>query len=99
MLESGRSVGETKRHDGERWTKCSVNKWKFVYTIKGRINDGPGSTTSAESQSWNGVVLVNGRDLASMCVLCPRLEEQVSLNFRRTELRSEDGLDCGVSYD
>ena len=25
MLESGRSVGETKRHDGG---KCSVNEWK-----------------------------------------------------------------------
>src|ERR1700678_2183217 len=31
---------------------------------------------------------LNGRDLASTCVLRPRLEELVSLNFRGTELRS-----------
>src|ERR1700678_1567160 len=31
----------------------------------------------------------NGRDLASTCVLHPRLEELVSLNFRGTEVQSK----------
>src|ERR1700678_3859210 len=53
-----------------------------------------GTTTLSGSWSWSRNSrsccsrASNGRDLASTCVLRPRLEELVSLNFRGTELRS-----------
>src|SRR5271168_3076640 len=53
-----------------------------------------GTTTLSGSRSWSRNSrsccsrASNGRDLALTCVLCPRLEELVSLNFRGMELRS-----------
>jgi hypothetical protein len=47
----------------------------------------------------DGVVLVNGRDLASMCVLRPRLQEQVSLNFGGAEKWRRRQIRLRVSYN
>src|SRR6202522_539506 len=53
-----------------------------------------GTTTLSGSRSWSRNSrsccsrASNGRDLASTCVLRPRLEELVSLNFRGMELQS-----------
>src|ERR1700678_2259944 len=81
--------------------RCEFTILKLVVSSSGYW----GTTTLSGSRSWSRNSrsccsrASNGRDLASTCVLRPRLEELVSLNFRGTELRSEDGLDCGVSYD
>src|SRR5271155_4450192 len=87
-------VGATSssRHDEEGGRQSVLRRVGSLYILSSRGYWG--TTTLSGSRSWSQNSrsccsrASNGRDLASTCVLRPRLEDLVSLNFRGTELRS-----------
>src|SRR5271155_3136628 len=87
------SPGVVRRNTGIIWEQLDFADWtKVLSQLSSSGYWGTTTLSGSRSWSWNSRSCCsrasNGRDLASTCVLRPRLEELVSLNFRGTELRS-----------